>query len=184
MLTFAVVSRSVGLGFRDLSTARSYSFPFTLFQQGGSRSFSMLLSRVAGKSRLTFGIDRNIVGSTPSWYPVAKDPDSSWRTFWQIGQCESDEHAFRSILRDDTDVAFQFYSYRFHQRYSSLGRTRQLHLRFWIIAHYRKSSCFPLRNDEFAHLSLFRNRLLPMLQLNSGQDSPEVELKDRVTTAT
>ncbi|GAA5847567.1 hypothetical protein JCM5353_006020 [Sporobolomyces roseus] len=79
-------SDGVGLGFRDLSAARSYSFPFTLFQQGGSRSFSMLLSRIPGKSRLTFGIDRNIIGSTPVWFPVGRDLDSSWRTFWQIAQ--------------------------------------------------------------------------------------------------
>ncbi|GAA5832101.1 hypothetical protein JCM5353_008070 [Sporobolomyces roseus] len=79
-------SDGVGLGFRDLSAARSYSFPFTLFQQTGSKTFSMLLSRIPGNSRLTFGVDRNIIGSNPVFYPVAKDPDSSWRTFWQIGQ--------------------------------------------------------------------------------------------------
>jgi len=91
--SISLISLSVGLGFRDLSAARSYSFPFTLFQQTGSKTFSMLLSRIPGKSRLTFGVDRNIIGSNPVFYPVAKDPDSSWRTFWQIGQCEYRTHS-------------------------------------------------------------------------------------------
>ncbi|GAA5950215.1 hypothetical protein JCM3765_004243 [Sporobolomyces pararoseus] len=77
----------VGLAFRDLSAARSYAFPFTLFQQGGSQYFSMLLSRAAGKSKILFnGYDRKYVGSGASWFPVSKDPDEQFRTLWQIGR--------------------------------------------------------------------------------------------------
>ncbi|GAA5885294.1 hypothetical protein JCM16303_005992 [Sporobolomyces ruberrimus] len=76
----------VGLGFRDLSAARSYAFPFTLFQQGGSQYFSMLLSRTPGKSKISFnGYDRKYLANSPTWYPVSKDKDQQFRTFWQIG---------------------------------------------------------------------------------------------------
>ncbi|GAA5851228.1 hypothetical protein JCM3766R1_002113 [Sporobolomyces carnicolor] len=77
----------VGLAFRDLSAARSYAFPFTLFQQGGSQYFSVLLSRNPGKSKISFnGYDRKYVASGPAWYPVSKDLDQQFRTLWQIGQ--------------------------------------------------------------------------------------------------
>lgn len=59
--------RVVGLAFRDLSAARSYAFPFTLFQQGGSQYFSVLLSRNPGKSKISFnGYDRKYVASGPA----------------------------------------------------------------------------------------------------------------------
>ncbi|GAA6061421.1 hypothetical protein JCM10212_004479 [Sporobolomyces blumeae] len=76
----------VGLAFRDLSAARSYSFPFTLAQQGALPYFAMILSRVPGKSRIMFnGYDRKYLGSSPNWYPVSKDLDEQFRTLWQIG---------------------------------------------------------------------------------------------------
>ncbi|GAA6061420.1 hypothetical protein JCM10212_004478 [Sporobolomyces blumeae] len=76
----------VGLAFRDLSAARSYAFPFTLFQQKPTaRVFAFLLSRFAGQSKIFFdGLDRAAVGSTPVFFPVAKDPDEEFRTYWQI----------------------------------------------------------------------------------------------------
>ncbi|GAA5934124.1 pepsin-like aspartic protease [Sporobolomyces koalae] len=76
----------VGLAFRDLSAARSYAFPFTLFQQGGSEYFSMLLSRTPGQSKISFnGFNRKYIGTGPTWYSVSKDVDEQFRTLWQIG---------------------------------------------------------------------------------------------------
>ncbi|GAA5915539.1 pepsin-like aspartic protease [Sporobolomyces salmoneus] len=77
----------VGFGFRDISAARSYAFPFTLFQQGGSPYFSMLLSRTPGKAKISFnGYNRGMVARGPTWFPVSKDNDQQFRTLWQIGR--------------------------------------------------------------------------------------------------
>ncbi|GAA6019903.1 hypothetical protein JCM11491_004859 [Sporobolomyces phaffii] len=77
----------VGLAFPDTSAARSRSFPFTLSNQKSAKTFSMRLSRVPGKSRIFFeGLDRSLAASVPTFFPVARDPDEEFKTYWQIGQ--------------------------------------------------------------------------------------------------
>ncbi|GAA5846445.1 hypothetical protein JCM3766R1_001891 [Sporobolomyces carnicolor] len=77
----------VGLAYPDASAARSASFPFSLFRQKDAGTFSMRLSRFPGASKVFFeGLDRSIAASAPVFFPVAKDPDEQFRTYWQIGQ--------------------------------------------------------------------------------------------------
>ncbi|GAA5946397.1 hypothetical protein JCM3765_000226 [Sporobolomyces pararoseus] len=78
----------LGLAFPDASAARSSSFPFSLFKQNPTaKSFSMRLSRVPGLSKLFFGgLDSSVSSAVPTYFAVARDPDQSFRTYWQIGQ--------------------------------------------------------------------------------------------------
>ncbi|GAA5948976.1 hypothetical protein JCM3765_003974 [Sporobolomyces pararoseus] len=78
----------LGLAYPDASAARSASFPFTLMRQKTTaKTFSMRLSSVPGNSRVFFdGLDRTLTASAPTFFPVARDPDESFKTYWQIGQ--------------------------------------------------------------------------------------------------
>ncbi|GAA5887707.1 hypothetical protein JCM16303_003733 [Sporobolomyces ruberrimus] len=115
----------VGLAFPDASAARSRSFPLNLFMQKGAKTFSMRLSRAPGKSKIFFeGLDRTQVRSAPAFFPVTKDPDQEFRTYWQIASstaCVNGTQAYggrvRFILDSSTaaihapsDAASEFWS--------------------------------------------------------------------------
>lgn len=77
----------MGLAFRALSAAYSYSFPFTAYHQGAKPLFGLSLSRQPGKSELVVGgFNRARTSGSPDYYAVGYSPTSQFLDYIQIPQ--------------------------------------------------------------------------------------------------
>ncbi|BGO98060.1 hypothetical protein NBRC10513v2_002061 [Rhodotorula toruloides] len=81
------ITDGMGLAFRALSAAYSYSFPFTAYHQGAQPVFGLSLSRLPGKSELVVGgYNRARLAGSPDYYAVGYSPNSQFLDYIQISQ--------------------------------------------------------------------------------------------------
>lgn len=76
----------MGLAYRTLSAAWSYSFPFILAQQGSNPYVGIRLAKTAGRSQITFGgYNRAALSGNLRWLSVTLEDDSQFKTYWSVG---------------------------------------------------------------------------------------------------
>ncbi|GAA5872639.1 hypothetical protein JCM8547_003716 [Rhodosporidiobolus lusitaniae] len=76
----------LGLAYRTLSAAYSYSFPFTLSRAGMNPWVGLRLSPTPGQSQIAFaGYNRGKYYGAVKWFNVGQSSDTQFKTFWQIG---------------------------------------------------------------------------------------------------
>ncbi|GEM07083.1 aspartic-type endopeptidase [Rhodotorula toruloides] len=81
------ITDGMGLAFRALSAAYSYSFPFTAYHQGAQPIFGLSLSRLPGRSELVVGgWNRARAVGSPDYYAVGYSPNSQFLDYIQTPQ--------------------------------------------------------------------------------------------------